>query len=111
MSIYTDMIKEIQERGSTNGGLVNEQGCVCLLGAYAYAKGWDVRADGFDVDWPYKAADKELIQLRDAILNRTPDIDDDEHLASRVIWKYNDRIVHGRQQALIKILEEADALV
>ena len=111
MSIYTDMIAEIEQRGSCRGDLVDLHGRVCLIGAYAYAKGMDPRLPGFDVNWPYRLAAKELTHLKDTILALEPSMNQDFDLLtdSMVLWKWNDRIAHGDKEKMIAMLKLADA--
>lgn len=109
MSIYTDMIAEIEQRGSCRGDLVNPFGCVCLIGAYAYAKGMDPKLPGFNLNWPYKMAAKELVALKKVIIDAEPALASLNEGAT-VIWKWNDRYAHGSQGQIIAMLKAADEL-
>ena len=109
MSIYTDMIAVMKERGTCTGDLVDANGCVCVIGAYAYAKGMDPTIKGFDLNWPYTMAAKELVSLKKVILAMNPALEPYQ-TGSTLFWKYNDRIARGRQGVLIFALEQADEL-
>jgi hypothetical protein len=107
MSIYTDMIAEIEKRGSCRGDLVNPYGCVCLIGAYAYAKGMDPKSPGFNLNWPYNLAAKELVELKRVIIEAQPTLASLNE-GSTVIWKWNDRYARGEEEQMIAMLKAAD---
>lgn len=113
MSIYTDMIAEIEKRGTCTGNLFNDHGCVCLIGAYAYAKGMDPTVKGFDMNWPYKLAAKELTHLSDLILALEPSLKPDPDnvttsTRATALWKWNDKIAQGDKEKMIALLKLAD---
>ena len=113
MSIYTDMIGIIEERGLCNRTLVNAAGECCLLGAAALAKGVDPEAIREDVDVAADCYTEEGIEeLSDLCVKSLESVD--PYLVAvngRAIFKYNDQVLRGDEVRAISLLREADSIL
>lgn len=112
MSIYTDMIGIIEERGLCNRSLVNAAGECCLLGAAALAKGIDPVLIRINEDVAADCYTKEGIEELSDLCEEYLDIEDpDFSVNGRAIFRYNDQVLRGDEVRAISLLWEADSIL
>lgn len=112
MSIYTDMIGIIEERGLCNRSLVNAAGECCLLGAAALAKGIDPESIRTNEDVAANCYTAEGIEeLSDLCIKSLENANPDWAVNGRAIFRYNDQVLRGDEVRAISLLWEADSIL
>ena len=110
MSIYTDMIDIINERGLQRlAPISNSTGKCCLLGARALALGVEPDADTmYAYDDLYSTEGiEELIELTS---EEVPDDERNFRNDINSVWYYNDVVIEGNKKQAIEMLERAETL-
>ena len=109
MSIYTDMIEIIRERGLAIGTPIDEEGKCCLLGAKALAQGTS-EADINDTLNVFNGDGiEELVAICSDRRNCRKAFNDNRQ-SYTYVWAYSDEFIQGNTDAAIALLEEAELL-
>ncbi|AWN03969.1 hypothetical protein PBI_PEREGRIN_133 [Rhodococcus phage Peregrin] len=109
MSIYTDMIYIINERGLTTGTPLNEAGQCCLLGAKALAQGTSEDEVINNVNVFNGDGIEELVAICSDRRNYRKAFNNNRQ-SYTYVWAYNDEFLLEDTEAAIALLEEAESL-
>ncbi|AOZ63722.1 hypothetical protein SEA_WEASELS2_137 [Rhodococcus phage Weasels2] len=109
MSIYTDMIEILRERGLAIGTPIDEEGKCCLLGAKALAQGTSEVEINDTINVFNGDGIEELVAICSDRRNHNKAFNHNKQ-SYTYVWAYSDEFIQGNTDAAIALLEEAESL-